>query len=151
MRAVVQRVSEASVIVQGQVISQMGAGLLVLLGVEKGDTSEDRTWLARKITNLRIFGDEEGKMNRSLVETKGGVIVVSQFTLLAATRKGNRPSYIRAAVPEEAIPGYEAFVAEMELLLGKSVGTGSFGADMKVHLVNDGPVTIWIDSRRRDL
>jgi D-tyrosyl-tRNA(Tyr) deacylase len=150
MRAVVQRVLEASVTVEGQLVSRIGPGLLVLLGVEKGDSSEDRSWLARKIANLRIFGDQQGVMNRSLIETEGEAIVVSQFTLLAATKKGNRPSYIRAAGPEEAVPQYEAFVIELQGMLGRPVGTGTFGANMQVQLVNDGPVTIWIDSRRRE-
>jgi len=150
MRAVIQRVREARVEVEGEAVSAIGPGLLVLLGIEAGDTGEDRAWLAGKIANLRIFGDAQGVMNRSVLETGGDLIVVSQFTLLAMTKKGNRPSYIRAARPEEAVPVYEAFVADMEGLLGKPVGTGIFGADMKVSLTNDGPVTIWIDSRSRE-
>lgn len=150
MRALIQRVSGASVTIEGKRVAEIGPGLLVLLGVEKGDTDADREWLCRKVANLRIFNDAEGVMNRSLLDTGGELIVVSQFTLLGATKKGNRPSYIRAAGSEEAIPGYEAFVSEMEALLGKTVGTGAFGADMKVALVNDGPVTLWIDSRRRE-
>ncbi|MBC2838955.1 D-aminoacyl-tRNA deacylase [Robiginitalea sp. SC105] len=150
MRAVVQRVREARVSVEGAVVSEIGEGLLVLLGVETGDTRDEMEWLCRKIANLRIFPDSEGQMNRSLLETGGRAIVVSQFTLLAATKKGNRPSYIRAAPPEEAIPLYEAFVALLQELLGLEVGTGEFGADMQVALVNDGPVTICIDSRRRE-
>ena len=150
MRAVIQRVREARVAVEGEAVSSIGPGLLVLLGIETGDTGEDLTWLAGKIANLRIFADAQGVMNRSVLETGGDLIVVSQFTLLAQTKKGNRPSYIRAARPEEAIPVYEAFVAEMERLLGRQVGTGVFGADMQVGLINDGPVTIWIDSRSRE-
>ncbi len=150
MRAVIQRVKDANVAVNGEVVSAIGSGLLVLLGIEAGDTSEDIGWLAAKIANLRIFADDQGVMNRSALETGGELIVVSQFTLLALTRKGNRPSYIRAARPEEAVPLYEAFVAEMERLLGKKVGTGVFGADMQVGLTNDGPVTIWVDSRNRE-
>lgn len=150
MRAVIQRVREARVVVAGKAVSAIGPGLLVLLGIETGDTPEDIGWLAAKIANLRIFADGQGVMNRSVLETGGELIVVSQFTLLALTKKGNRPSYIRAARPEEAVPLYEAFVAEMERLLGKQVGTGVFGADMQVGLTNDGPVTIWIDSRLRE-
>ena len=130
--------------------SGIGPGLLVLLGVETGDTRADIDWLSHKVANLRIFGDEQGLMNLSLLDTGGDLIVVSQFTLLADTKKGHRPSYIRAARPEEAVPLYEAFVAAMEALLGKKVGTGVFGAMMEVQLINDGPVTITIDSRRRE-
>ena len=150
MRAVIQRVREARVEVEGKAVSSIGPGLLVLLGIESGDGGEDLAWLAGKIANLRIFADAQGVMNRSVLETGGDLIVVSQFTLLAQTKKGNRPSYIRAARPEEAIPIYGAFVAEMERLLGRKVGTGVFGADMQVSLTNDGPVTIWIDSRSRE-
>ncbi len=150
MRAVIQRVREARVEVAAEAVSSIGPGLLVLLGIETGDGPEDLAWLAAKIANLRIFADDQGVMNRSVLETGGELIVVSQFTLLAQTKKGNRPSYIRAARPEEAIPIYEAFVAEMERLLGRQVGTGVFGADMQVSLTNDGPVTIWIDSRNRE-
>ncbi len=150
MRAVVQRVCEARVEVAGATVSEIGPGMLILLGVETGDTAEDREWLCRKIANLRIFPDTDGQMNRSLMDISGQAIVVSQFTLLAATKKGNRPSYIRAARPEEAVPMYEAFVASFSAITGRPVGTGEFGADMQVHLVNDGPVTITIDSRRRE-
>ncbi len=149
MRAVVQRVQKASVTVEGEVISSIGPGMLVLLGIEKDDTPQDIEWLAPKVVNLRIFNDDDGVMNRSLLDIAGEVIVVSQFTLLASTKKGNRPSYIRAARPETAVPLYESFVRHMETLLEKKVGTGVFGADMKVALVNDGPVTIWIDTRNR--
>ncbi len=149
MRAVVQRVSKASVSVDGEVISVIGSGLLVLLGVGLEDNEEDIQWLAAKISNLRIFNDAADVMNRSLIEIDGDAIVVSQFTLLASTKKGNRPSYIKAARPETAIPLYERFVLELESILGKKVGTGQFGADMKVELLNDGPVTIIIDTKNR--
>lgn len=150
MRAVVQRVREASVRVGGEVVSQIGPGLLVLLGIEPSDSGEDIDWLANKIANLRIFNDPDGVMNLSVRDTAGDAIVVSQFTLMAATRKGNRPSYIRAARPEVAIPLYQEFIDRLESLLGKEVGTGAFGADMKVALLNDGPVTIWIDTKNRE-
>lgn len=150
MRAVIQRVSEASVSVGGREISATGAGLLVLLGVEELDEMEDISWLCGKISRMRIFPDEEGKMNRSVVDVGGGIIVVSQFTLHASTKKGNRPSFLRAAAPAISEPLYEAFCATLEAELGKPVGRGIFGADMKVSLVNDGPVTIVIDSRARD-
>lgn len=150
MRAVIQRVREASVTVDGEVISGIGAGLLVLLGIEEADTREDIEWLVPKVGNLRIFNDERGVMNRSLRDTDGEILVVSQFTLMASTKKGNRPSYIRAARPETAIPLYEVFVDHMKSFMGKEVGTGVFGADMKVSLLNDGPVTIWIDTKKRE-
>lgn len=150
MRAVVQRVSEASVTVEGKLISEIKIGLLILLGIEDADTQEDIEWLSRKISNLRIFNDETGVMNRSLLEIQGDAIVVSQFTLHASTKKGNRPSYLKAAKPELAIPIYEQFVRQIETDLGKGVGTGVFGADMKVDLLNDGPVTITIDTKRRE-
>lgn len=146
----IQRVSGASVKVEGEEVARIGAGLLILLGVEACDMEEDISWLARKIANLRIFNDEGGVMNRSLLETSGDAIVVSQFTLHASTKKGNRPSYIRAAKPDKSIPLYENFVARLELELGKKVGTGVFGADMKVSLLNDGPVTIVIDTRNKE-
>lgn len=151
MRAVIQRVSSASVVVNNETISQIGWGFLVLLGIEDSDTSDDIAWLSKKIVNLRIFNDAHGVMNQSLLETGGDAIVVSQFTLHAATKKGNRPSYIRAAKPDIAIPLYESFVNQMETELGKQIGTGVFGADMKVSLVNDGPVTIIIDTKNKDL
>jgi D-tyrosyl-tRNA(Tyr) deacylase len=150
MRAVIQRVSEASVGVGGEVVAAIGPGLLVLLGVEEGDGPEDVAWLVPKVVKMRIFGDGEGKMNLSLVETGGDALVVSQFTLHASTKKGNRPSFIRAAAPACSEPLYEAFCREMEAHLGKPVGRGVFGAEMRVALVNDGPVTITIDSRRRE-
>ncbi|MGB5662764.1 D-aminoacyl-tRNA deacylase [Eudoraea sp.] len=151
MRAVIQRVSSASVVVNNETISQIGWGFLVLLGIEDSDTSDDIVWLSKKILNLRIFNDAHGVMNQSLLETGGDAIVVSQFTLHAVTKKGNRPSYIRAAKPDIAIPLYESFVNQMETELGKQIGTGVFGADMKVSLVNDGPVTIIIDTKNKDL
>lgn len=150
MRAVVQRVSNASVTVEGDVISSIDVGLLILLGIEEADTEKDIEWLSNKIVNLRIFNDADGIMNRSLLDVNGDAIVVSQFTLHAATKKGNRPSYIRAAKPEKAIPLYEKFVTVLESRLGKKVGTGVFGADMKVSLLNDGPVTIIIDTKNRE-
>ncbi len=150
MRAVIQRVSKASVTVDGKVVSAMGEGLLVLLGIEDADGKEDMEWLSKKIANLRIFNDDEGVMNRSVLDVAGDVIVVSQFTLHAQTKKGNRPSYIKAAKPDVAVPMYEAFVQKLEEDLGKKVGTGIFGADMKVELLNDGPVTLVIDTKNRE-
>ncbi|HEX5790810.1 MAG TPA: D-aminoacyl-tRNA deacylase [Luteolibacter sp.] len=149
MRVVIQRVSEASVRIEGQVVSSIGKGLLVLLGIEQADGAEDIAWLVPKIANLRIFADPEDKMNLSLKEVGAAVLVVSQFTLHAATRKGNRPSFIRAAAPSHSEPLYEAFCTAMEGEIGQAVGRGVFGADMQVSLVNDGPVTLWIDSRDR--
>jgi D-tyrosyl-tRNA(Tyr) deacylase len=150
MRTVIQRVSSASVTVEGEVISAIETGLLVLLGVTEEDGMDDMQWLIRKITNLRIFNDADGVMNLSLSDINGEVIVVSQFTLYAATKKGNRPSYIKAAKPDIAVPLYQAFVLELEKELSKKVGTGVFGADMKVELVNDGPVTISMDSKNKE-
>ena len=150
MRTLIQRLQHASVTIDGQLKSQIGKGLLVLVGIEDRDTQEDIEWLCKKIANLRIFDDENGVMNRSVTETEGEVMVVSQFTLHASTKKGNRPSYIHASKPDVAIPMYEAFCAEMGLQIGKEVQTGTFGADMKVELVNDGPVTIWIDSQNKE-
>ena len=150
MRTLIQRVQHASVTIDGQVKSEIGKGLLVLDGIEDRDTQEDNEWLCKKIANLRIFDDENGVMNRSVIETEGEVMVVSQFTLHASTKKGNRPSYIHASKPDIAVPMYEAFCAEMGLQIGKEVQTGTFGADMKVGLVNDGPVTIWIDSQNKE-
>ncbi|MEM9024880.1 MAG: D-aminoacyl-tRNA deacylase, partial [Bacteroidota bacterium] len=142
MRTVIQRVREASVSINGTEQGAIALGLVVLAGFEDGDTAEDLAWMSGKITRLRIFNDADGKMNQSLAEVDGGVLLISQFTLHASTRKGNRPSYIRAARPEVAIPLYEAFHRQLEADLGKPVPTGSFGADMQVALVNDGPVTI---------
>ncbi|MHB1147972.1 MAG: D-aminoacyl-tRNA deacylase [Lutibacter sp.] len=150
MRSVIQRVSKASVTINGNIVSEINGGLLILLGIEAADDKTDIEWLTKKIANLRIFNDENGVMNKSLIDVNGDAIVVSQFTLHANTKKGNRPSYIYAAKPEIAIPLYEQFIAELELLLNKKVGTGQFGADMKVALINDGPVTIIIDSKNRD-
>ncbi|MCX2680419.1 D-aminoacyl-tRNA deacylase [Galbibacter sp. EGI 63066] len=149
MRAVIQRVSQASVTINGKERSVIDKGLLILLGIENADGQEDITWLVKKICGLRIFNDGNGVMNHSVKDVDGDVIVVSQFTLHASTKKGNRPSYIKAAKPDIAIPLYEAFVQEMETGLGKKVGTGEFGADMKVSLLNDGPVTIIIDTKNR--
>ena len=150
MKTVTQRVQYASVTIDGQVKSRIGKGLLILVGIEDRDTQEDIEWLAKKITNLRIFDDENGVMNRSCIEIEGEILVVSQFTLQASTKKGNRPSYIKASKPEVAIPMYEAFCEEVGLQLGKPVQTGTFGADMKVELLNDGPVTILIDSQNKE-
>jgi len=147
MRALIQRVSEASVTVDGGVQGAIEGGLVILLGVEEADDDSDVEWLTRKIAGLRIFSDDEGKMNRSLVDVGGRALIVSQFTLHAATKKGTRPSFIRAARPEHAIPLYESFIRGMNKLTSAPAATGIFGADMKVALVNDGPVTIWIDTK----
>jgi len=149
MIAVIQRVSESSVKIDGQISGQIGPGLMVLLGIEEVDGTEDIDWLSKKIINLRIFPDENGVMNKSLLETGGDILLISQFTLHASTKKGNRPSYIKAAKPDIAVPLYERFIEALESELGKPIQTGEFGADMKVALVNDGPVTIIIDSRNR--
>lgn len=149
MRVVIQRVSEASVTIEGAKNAEIGAGLLILLGIEDEDTQDDITWLCKKIVNMRIFNDSNGVMNNSLLDVDGEAIVVSQFTLHASTKKGNRPSYIKAAKPDVAIPLYEEFVQKFEEQLGKKVGTGEFGADMKVALLNDGPVTITMDSKNK--
>ena len=150
MRAVIQRVSQASVTIAGCLRSAIGRGLLVLVAVEDADTDADRDWLAGKLVRLRIFPDEAGLMNRSVQDVGGELLVVSQFTLFASTQKGNRPSYLRAARPEVAIPKYEAFVARLAAELGRPVATGEFGADMQVALVNDGPVTIAMDTKARE-
>ena len=150
MRAVVQRVSEASVTINGQIRGAIETGLLLLLAVEEADTPEDIEWLSGKIVRLRIFSDDQGMMNRSVQEAGGDILLISQFTLFASTKKGNRPSYSRAARPEIAVPLYEAFTRKLSEDLGKPVQTGEFGADMKVSLVNDGPVTIVIDSRNKE-
>ena len=150
MRAVIQRVSRASVTISGQKVADIGAGLLMLVGIEEADTDEDIEWLTAKISKLRIFGDSEGVMNLSVMETGGDIIVVSQFTLHASTKKGNRPSYIKAAPPAIAIPLYEKFVSVLSGVIGKKVQTGEFGADMKVELLNDGPVTIIIDTKNKE-
>ena len=150
MRAVIQRVSEASVAIDGEKVADIEKGLLVLVGIEDASNQGDINWLTSKIANLRIFGDENGVMNLSIKDIDGDMIVVSQFTLHAATKKGNRPSYIKASKPEYAIPMYEAFVKQMEVELGKKIQTGQFGADMKVALINDGPVTIIIDTKNKE-
>ncbi len=150
MKVVIQRVSEASVTIDSQIVAHINHGLLVLVGIEEADTLEDINWLVSKIVYLRIFGDEKNVMNLSVKDSDGEIIVVSQFTLHALTKKGNRPSYIKAAKPEIAIPMYEKFVQLLELELGKKIQTGKFGADMKVALVNDGPVTIIIDSKNKE-
>lgn len=150
MRVVIQRVSEASVTIDGQAKSKIGNGLLILLGIEDADNQEDIQWLCQKITNLRIFGDEAGLMNLSVLDIEGELLVVSQFTLFASTKKGNRPSYIRSAKPDIAIPLYEKFVATLASVSQRPVQTGEFGADMKVALLNDGPVTITIDTKQKE-
>jgi D-tyrosyl-tRNA(Tyr) deacylase len=149
MIAVIQRVSESSVRIDGKVKSEIGTGLLVLLGIEEADGREDIEWLAKKIVNLRIFPDEQEVMNKSLLDVGGELLLVSQFTLHASTKKGNRPSYIKAARPEIALPLYEQAISVLEVELGKSIGTGSFGVDMKVSLINDGPVTIHMDTKNK--
>ncbi|RTL13505.1 MAG: D-tyrosyl-tRNA(Tyr) deacylase [Flavobacteriaceae bacterium] len=150
MKAVIQRVSHSSVSINNQIVAQIQSGLLVLIGVEDADNKDDVHWLTSKIVNLRIFPDENEVMNLSLKDIDGEMIIVSQFTLHALTKKGNRPSYIKASKPEIAIPLYESFIKEMEVELGKKVQTGQFGADMKVSLVNDGPVTIIIDTKNKE-
>jgi D-tyrosyl-tRNA(Tyr) deacylase len=150
MRALIQRVSQASVVIDGGSAASIERGFLVLLGIEEADTTEDGAWLAGKIARLRVFSDAEGKMNADLAEVGGRVLVVSQFTLHANTKKGNRPSFIRAARPETAVPLYELFLTQLEGAVGAPVERGVFGADMKVSLVNDGPVTIWMDTKARE-
>lgn len=150
MKAVIQRVANASVTINGVVKSAIDGGLLVLVGIEDADGEDDITWLSNKIVNLRIFIDEAGVMNKSVLETGGGLILVSQFTLHASTKKGNRPSYLKASKPDIAIPLYEKMKAQLEQDMGKTIGTGEFGADMKVALLNDGPVTIIIDTKNRE-
>lgn len=150
MKVVIQRVSKASVKVEHETVASIENGLLILLGIVSEDTQNDIEWLAKKTVNLRIFNDENCVMNKSLLDVKGDIIVVSQFTLHASTKKGNRPSYIKAAKPDMAIPLYKAFVNALEIELGKPVQTGEFGADMKVELINDGPVTIVIDSKNKE-
>lgn len=150
MRAVVQRVSEAQVGIAGREVARIGCGLLILLGIEDADGAEDAQWLAGKLARLRIFSDAEGKMNACIADVGGRALVVSQFTLHAATKKGNRPSFIRAARPEVAVPLYQEFIRQLESELGRPVASGEFGADMQVALVNDGPVTIWFDTKSRE-
>ena len=150
MKVVIQRVTEASVVVDGNTKGSIKQGLLVLQGIEDADTTEDITWLSNKICNLRIFNDEDGVMNKSILDMGGDVLLVSQFTLFASTKKGNRPSYIKASKPPIAIPLYEAMINQLQKDLGKPIQTGIFGADMKVSLLNDGPVTIVIDSKNKE-
>ena len=150
MRVVIQKVTQASVSIENKIVASIDKGLLVLVGIEDGDTNEDIAWLSSKIVNLRVFDDDNGVMNLSVKEVEGEVLIVSQFTLHASTKKGNRPSYIKAARPEVAIPVYEAFIKQVETLLGKRVPTGQFGAMMQVSLCNDGPVTILIDTKNKE-
>ena len=150
MRVVIQKVTQASVSIENQIVASINKGLLVLVGIEDGDTNEDIAWLSSKIVNLRVFDDDNGVMNLSVKEVDGEVLIVSQFTLHASTKKGNRPSYIKAARPEVAIPIYEAFIKQVESLLGKRVPTGQFGAMMQVSLCNDGPVTILINTKNKE-
>jgi D-aminoacyl-tRNA deacylase len=150
MKAVIQRVSQASVTIENHIVAAINQGLLVLVGIEDADTEEDIVWLVSKIANLRIFSDENGVMNLSVKESNGEIIVVSQFTLHASTKKGNRPSYIKAAKPETAIPIYENFVSLLEKEIGKKIQTGKFGADMKVALINNGPVTILFNTKNKE-
>ena len=150
MRVLIQRVKDASVTVDDKVISLIHNGLLVFVGIEEQDNRDDILWLTKKIANIRLFDDENGVMNRSVIEAGGDILAVSQFTLMASTKKGNRPSYIKAAKPDISVPLYEEFCTEMELAVNKPIGRGVFGADMKVRLLNDGPVTIFIDSKNRE-
>jgi len=150
MRAVIQRVTEASCKVNGDVTGKIGIGFMILLGIEDADTTEDLKWLASKITSMRIFGDAQGLMNKALTDNGGDILLISQFTLFASTKKGNRPGFTRAARPEKAIPLYEGMIEELSRILDKPIQTGIFGADMKVSLVNDGPVTITIDSKNKE-
>ncbi len=150
MRAVIQRVSSASCSVEGKISGEIGQGFLVLLGIEDSDTDEDLIWLAQKIYNMRIFSDENGLMNKAISEVNGNILLVSQFTLFASTKKGNRPGFTRSARPEFAIPMYEKMILELEMLSGQKVQTGIFGADMQISLINDGPVTICIDTKAKE-
>ena len=150
MRAVIQRVSEASCKVDSIITGQIANGFMVLLGIEDADTDEDLQWLAQKITGMRVFGDENGLMNKALADVDGNILLISQFTLFAQTKKGNRPSFIRAAKPDKAIPMYEQMIKKLEELTGKKIATGVFGADMKVSLINDGPVTVVMDTKDKD-
>ena len=150
MRILIQRVSQASVTIEGSIHGEIGRGMLVLLGIENDDTQEDVNWLVQKLVGLRIFADEEGKMNLSSSDVNGDFLVISQFTLHASTKKGNRPSYIKAARPETAIPLYEYFIQQLKQQSNTKVATGIFGTDMQVGLINDGPVTIWIDSKTKE-
>ncbi len=151
MRAVVQRVKRASVTIKGSIHAEIGTGLMILLGIEDADGRDDIEWLSNKLTGLRIFNDNSGVMNLSILETGGDIMLVSQFTLLAATKKGNRPSYIRASKPDIAVPLYESMILQLEKDLGKEIFTGIFGADMQVEILNDGPVTIFIDTKQKNI
>jgi D-tyrosyl-tRNA(Tyr) deacylase len=150
MRAVIQRVSQASCTVENEITGTIGGGFLVLLGIEDADTEDDLQWLAQKIANLRVFGDEYGLINKALADINGEILLISQFTLFAQTKKGNRPSFIRAAKPDKAIPLYENMISVLETILGKKIATGIFGAEMKISLVNDGPVTIIMDTKDKE-
>ncbi|WP_316840588.1 D-aminoacyl-tRNA deacylase [Pedobacter gandavensis] len=150
MRAIIQRVTQASCVVEGKTTGNIDTGFLVLLGIEDSDTSEDLDWLSQKIVNMRIFGDENDLMNKSLADVGGNILLISQFTLFAATKKGNRPGFTRAARPDKAIPLYEEMIAKLSSLLQKEIKTGIFGADMKISLVNDGPVTIMMDTKNKE-
>jgi len=150
MKVVIQRVSKSSVAIDNKIVGQIGKGLLILLGIIEEDTTEDIEWLCKKIANLRVFPDDNGVMNKSVIQIKGDILLVSQFTLHASTKKGNRPSYIKAAKPEIAVPLYHEIAKGLSTTLGKQISTGEFGADMKVQLINDGPVTIIIDSKNRE-
>ena len=150
MRAIIQRVTEASCVVEGNTTGSIKTGFLVLLGIEDADNTEDLEWLSQKIVNMRIFGDENGMMNKSLSDVDGNILLISQFTLFAATKKGNRPGFTRAARPDKAIPLYEEMIQKLSVLLQKEIQTGIFGADMKISLLNDGPVTIMIDTKNKE-
>ena len=150
MRAILQRVTQASCTVDGKITGEIGTGFLVLLGIEDADTMEDLQWLAQKVASMRVFGDENGLMNKALADVSGDILLISQFTLFAATKKGNRPGFTRAARPDQAIPMYEQMIRELETLTAKKVATGVFGADMKISLLNDGPVTIIMDTKDKD-
>lgn len=150
MRVLLQRVSQASTTINNSIKSEIKSGLLLLIGIEENDTKDDIDWLVKKVINMRIFSDKEGKMNLSVIDINGEILVVSQFTLYASTKKGNRPSFIKSAKPVIAIPLYEAFINELSLEINKEIKTGKFGADMKINLTNDGPVTIWLDSKNRE-
>jgi D-tyrosyl-tRNA(Tyr) deacylase len=150
MRVVIQRVTEAKVVIEGKVNGEIGNGFMILVGIEEADGAEDIAWLTKKIVNLRVFDDENGVMNRSILDAGGDILLISQFTLHALTAKGNRPSYIKAAKPDISIPIYEAFIKSLEDAMGKKIATGIFGADMKVSLTNDGPVTILIDTKNKE-
>ncbi|PZP47359.1 MAG: D-tyrosyl-tRNA(Tyr) deacylase [Pseudopedobacter saltans] len=150
MRILIQKVTKASVSIEGDIFSHIGNGLLVFVGIEDTDTEEDSAWLSSKIVNIRLFDDENGVMNKSVLDVNGEILLVSQFTLQASTKKGNRPSYLKASKPDFAVPLYEKMIAQLSSLLGKQIATGKFGADMKIELINNGPTTIWIDSKNKE-